>query len=147
MNTPEFATLGNDTTTALNESTFGTGQQQRADVRKPFRSFSTFSTRIFSVSSRKPLTLNPERLRRNNLRLPRLLARRSLHIQLPLRLQIPIQRHRRPTRLRRIRLLRPPNAQPRPRFHPCLPNHMGELHHSKRSLNLRTDRQWCKLNV
>ena len=32
MSTPEFATSGNSTPTALNESTFGTGQQQRADV-------------------------------------------------------------------------------------------------------------------
>ena len=31
-NTPKFATSGNSTPTALNESTFGTGQQQRADV-------------------------------------------------------------------------------------------------------------------
>lgn len=30
-NTPKFATSGNSTPTALNESTFGTGQQQRAD--------------------------------------------------------------------------------------------------------------------
>lgn len=32
MSTPEFATSGNSTPTALNESTLGTGQQQRADV-------------------------------------------------------------------------------------------------------------------
>ena len=32
-NTPKFATSGNSTPTAVNESTFGTGQQQRADVR------------------------------------------------------------------------------------------------------------------
>ena len=31
-NTPKFATSGNSTPTAVNESTFGTGQQQRADV-------------------------------------------------------------------------------------------------------------------
>ncbi|KAL6720083.1 hypothetical protein ACLMJK_002004 [Lecanora helva] len=31
MTTPEFATSGNSTPTALNESTFGSGQQQRAD--------------------------------------------------------------------------------------------------------------------
>ena len=30
--TPDFATSGNSTPTALNESTFGTDQQQRADV-------------------------------------------------------------------------------------------------------------------
>ena len=29
---PDFATSGNSTPTALNESTFATGQQQRADV-------------------------------------------------------------------------------------------------------------------
>ena len=33
MSTPDFATSGNSTPTALNESTFATGQQQRADVR------------------------------------------------------------------------------------------------------------------
>ena len=32
MSTPDFATSGNSTPTALNESTFATGQQQRADV-------------------------------------------------------------------------------------------------------------------
>jgi len=32
MSAAEFATTGNSTPTALNESTFGTGQQQRADV-------------------------------------------------------------------------------------------------------------------
>ena len=32
MSTPDFATSGNGTATALNESTFGTGQQQRANV-------------------------------------------------------------------------------------------------------------------
>ena len=32
MSTPEFATRGNSTVTALNESIFGTGQQQRANV-------------------------------------------------------------------------------------------------------------------
>ena len=31
--TPGFATSGNEAVTALNESTFGSGQQQRADVR------------------------------------------------------------------------------------------------------------------
>ena len=37
MGTPEFATSGNSVATALNESIFGTGQQQRADVRNtPF---------------------------------------------------------------------------------------------------------------
>lgn len=36
MSTPEFATSGNGTATALNESTFGTGQQQRADVSTTF---------------------------------------------------------------------------------------------------------------
>ena len=30
--TPKFATSGTSTPTAVNESTFGTGQQQRADV-------------------------------------------------------------------------------------------------------------------
>lgn len=35
MSTPEFATGGNTTATALNESIFGTGQQQRADVSTP----------------------------------------------------------------------------------------------------------------
>jgi len=35
MNTPMFATNGTDNPTALNESTFGIGQQQRADV-SPF---------------------------------------------------------------------------------------------------------------
>lgn len=32
MNTPKYATSGYTGATALNESTFGTGQQQRADV-------------------------------------------------------------------------------------------------------------------
>ena len=32
MSTPEFATSGNSTATALNDSIFGTGQQQRANV-------------------------------------------------------------------------------------------------------------------
>lgn len=36
MSTPEFATSGNSTPTALNESIFGTGQQQRADVSRIF---------------------------------------------------------------------------------------------------------------
>ena len=31
-NTPKFATSGTSTPTAVNESTFGTGQQQRANV-------------------------------------------------------------------------------------------------------------------
>ena len=35
-NIPKFATSGNSTPTAVNESTFGTGQQQRADVRLAF---------------------------------------------------------------------------------------------------------------
>ena len=33
MSTPDFATSGNNAPTALNESTFATGQLQRADVR------------------------------------------------------------------------------------------------------------------
>ena len=36
ISTPEFATSGNSTVTALNESIFGTGQQQRADVSSIF---------------------------------------------------------------------------------------------------------------
>ena len=34
LSAPDFATTGLSGATALNESTFGTGQQQRADVRK-----------------------------------------------------------------------------------------------------------------
>ena len=36
MITPGFASSGNESVTALNESTFGSGQQQRADVSFPY---------------------------------------------------------------------------------------------------------------
>ena len=36
LSTPGFATSGLTNPTALNESSFATGQQQRADVRVPF---------------------------------------------------------------------------------------------------------------
>ena len=67
--TPDFATSGNSTPTALDESTYGTGQQQRADV-----------SNILSggACSKDPLVLTksfPECLRRNNIRVPLLLAR------------------------------------------------------------------------
>ena len=69
MSTPDFATSGNSTPTALNESTYATGQQQRADV-------SNILSR--GVCSKDPLVLTknfPECLRRNNIRVPLLLAR------------------------------------------------------------------------
>jgi len=52
MSIPEFATTGNSTPTALNESTFGTGQQQRADV-------SPFDSPIISNSSHLPTLTIP----------------------------------------------------------------------------------------
>lgn len=44
ISTPDFATMGNSTPTALNESTYATGQQQRADVSSlsPSRFFILF---------------------------------------------------------------------------------------------------------
>lgn len=81
MNTPEFATSGNSTPTALNESIFGTGQQQRADVSTIFPRI--LSNNEFALANHDITNALPESLRRNNLCLPCLLARRSLHEQQP----------------------------------------------------------------
>lgn len=72
MSIPDFATSGNITHSALNESTFATGQQQRADVKKYHPHYPAM---IISLQS----DISLERLRRNNFRLSLLLARRSLH--------------------------------------------------------------------
>ena len=79
IRTPEFATSGNSTPTALNESIFGTGQQQRADVSKIFPRY--LSNVKFAPTNYDGTDALPEPLRRNNLRLPCLLACRSIHKQ------------------------------------------------------------------
>ena len=66
---PDFATSGNSTPTALNESTFATGQQQRADVSY-ILSQSAYCNNALVLT--KEIT---ECLRRNNIRVPFLLAR------------------------------------------------------------------------
>ena len=111
MSTPDFATSGNSTLTALNESTFGSGQQQRADVRQIH--LSSFALLAYLRVLIYGLIRHSERLRGNDLRLPCILARRSLHQQEPRSIQIPIQRHRRPARLRPILVSWPANSQPR----------------------------------
>ena len=69
MSTPDFATSGNSTPTALNESTFATGQQQRADVRHiPCQGAHFNNTLVLTKEI-------PECLRRNHIRVPLLLAR------------------------------------------------------------------------
>ena len=98
ISTPEFATSGNSTPTALNESIFATGQQQRANV-------SRISPRILSdnelasANYDKTDTLS-ESLRRNDFCLPRLLARRGLHEQQPCSIQVPVLCRRRLARNR-----------------------------------------------
>lgn len=135
MSTPEFATSGNSTPTALNESTFGTGQQQRADV-------STISLAMsYLERNATALTVLPERLRRNNLRLPILLARRSLHKPQPRSLQIPILRHRRLARIRHNILLRSAHAQPGARLQQSFHDHLGQLRHAEQPFDLRFDSQ------
>ena len=133
---PEFATIGNSTATALNESIFGTGQQQRADVRK-------------SQFLKLPLTYLPanilaERLRRNNLRLPRILARRSLHKRQPRSIQIPILRRRGISRIRSEFHFRSSNPQSRARFEQSLHDHLGQFRDTKQPLNLPFNSKWCK---
>ena len=81
MSTPEFATSGNSTPTALNESTFGTGQQQRADVSTSFPRI--LSNNGFALANYDSTDALPEPVRRNDFCLPCLLARRSLHEQQP----------------------------------------------------------------
>lgn len=104
--TLKFATSGNSTPTAVNESTFGTGQQQRADV-SPHLSLSSSNQHSAFLFASLNATTNPpktEPLRRINLRLPFLLASRRLHKHEPQSLQVSILRHRRRARLRRILL-------------------------------------------
>ena len=142
----KFATSGNSTPTALNESTFGTGQQQRADV-----SFDSLSRVPPLKSGSLPATTTPclisesEPLRRNNIRLPILLARLSLHDRRPQSLQIPILRHRRRARRGRILLRRPPDPEPRPRLQPRLHGHLGQLHHARRPFHRPRHRQRTQL--
>ena len=69
MSTPDFATSGNSTPTALNESTFATGQQQRADVSHILIQRAYFN---YALVLTKEI---PECLRGNNIRVPLLLAR------------------------------------------------------------------------
>ena len=78
MSTPEFATSGNSTVTALNESIFGTGQQQRANV-----SMALSLSRYWPITSMdcEGTDILAERLRRNNLCVPFILACRSVHEQ------------------------------------------------------------------
>ena len=66
---PDFATSGTSTPTALNESTYATGQQQRADVSQILYQRTCFNN---SLVLTKEIT---ECLRRNNIRVPLLLAR------------------------------------------------------------------------
>ena len=69
MSTPDFATSGNSTPTALNESTFATGQQQRADVSHiPCQGAHFNNTLVLTKEI-------PDCLRRNHIRVPLLLAR------------------------------------------------------------------------
>ena len=116
MSVPDFATTGNSTPTALNESTFGTGQQQRADVSYTF---------YRGASLNFVLTRFPECVRRNNICVPLLLARRSLHKQWPRLLPLSVLRNRRPAWLRRNILLRPCHTQPRIGFQQGFPNNLG----------------------
>ena len=66
---PDFATSGDSGPTALNESTYATGQQQRADVSLILSQKTRFNNSLILT---KEIT---ECLRRNNIRLPLLLAR------------------------------------------------------------------------
>ena len=131
-NTPKFATSGTSLPTALNESTFGTGQQQRADVSLQYCPLCLPTTH-----SSLPIPLTPpnetERLRRINVRVPILLARRRLHKHQPnpQSLQIPILCHRRRAQLRRLLLRGSPDPQPSPRLQQSLHGHLGQLHHDR----------------
>ena len=87
MNAPKFETLGSTGPTALNQSSFGTGQQQRADVRQPpllrqaglAPQGSLLRARLLTIGT-NPF-LNSELVRRTDLRLPLVLACRSLFRQ------------------------------------------------------------------
>lgn len=79
-NATTYATNGYTLPSALNVSSFATGQQQRAYVRSPHRRAKSYN--------RLPLLI--EHLRRVNLRLSGLLADRSLHRPGPHRLSLPI---------------------------------------------------------
>lgn len=71
-NAVEYATLGYTGATANNESSISTGQQQRANVRA--KRAPIFPLKLTSQT----LTTETEYLRRNNIRMPFLLARGSL---------------------------------------------------------------------
>ena len=80
--TPKFATSGTSPPTAVNESTFATGQQQRAYVcfyQRPLSPHHPWNLHILT----RQLISKPERLRRVDLRLPFLLASRRLHREQP----------------------------------------------------------------
>ena len=101
----DYATSGYTGATALNESTFGSGQQQRADVRIILG---------YQLSSKlRWLIVTAERLCRNYICLPLVLARGSFYRQWARSLQVSILRHWRSTRLGRGWLLWARNAKSR----------------------------------
>lgn len=74
LNDPKFATLGDAGPTALNESSYATGQEQRAYVSR---------VRSFTLSNLYPLICVQEPVRRKYFCLSFLLACRGLHGRVP----------------------------------------------------------------
>ena len=87
---------------------------------------------------------NPKRiepLRRDDVRLPVLLASRRFYKRRPRSLQVPVLRHRRRTRLRRIRVGRHAYPEPRSRFRQGFHDHLGQLRHARQPFHIGRDRQ------